>query len=230
MQCGPTRFVVDPRSLEAQAGLSHHIVVRETGFDVDGLEASAGIQDLYSSMAADGPRNDLIVEDVTSAIAEGRSPVVITERRDHLDHLAARLEHLAEVVVKLHGGMGTVERRAARKRLAQAGPRTSRLVLATGRYLGEGFDDARLDTLFLAMPVAWKGTIVQYAGRLHRRHPGKSEVRVYDYVDRNVPVLARMFEKRLKGYRSIGYEVHDDPFAFRLDGEGPYSDGADDLE
>src|SRR3989442_430476 len=80
-----------------------------------------------------------------------------------------------------------------------------RLLIATGRYVGEGFDDARLDTLFLAMPVSWKGTLVQYAGRLQRLHPGKTEVRIYDYVDRDVPMLARMFEKRLRGYRAIGY-------------------------
>jgi superfamily II DNA or RNA helicase len=81
------------------------------------------------------------------------------------------------------------------------------LVLATGRYIGEGFDDARLDTLFLTLPMSWKGTLVQYAGRLHRLHPDKSEVRIYDYVDRNVPMLARMFERRLRGYRAIGYST-----------------------
>ena len=82
-------------------------------------------------------------------------------------------------------------------------------MLATGRYVGEGFDDARLDTLFLAMPIAWRGTVVQCAGRLHRLHPGKKEVRIYDYVDRQVPVLTKMFEKRLRGYRALGYEVVD---------------------
>ena len=86
-----------------------------------------------------------------------------------------------------------------------------RLVLATGRYIGEGFDDARLDTLFLAMPVSWKGTLVQYTGRLHRLSPRKSEVRIYDYVDRAVSLLARMFEKRLRGYRAIGYAREETP-------------------
>lgn len=90
-------------------------------------------------------------------------------------------------------------------RLAAIPEDEERLILATGRYIGEGFDDARLDTLFLALPVSWKGTLVQYAGRLHRLHPGKREVQIYDYVDRNVPMLARMFEKRLRGYRAIGY-------------------------
>jgi superfamily II DNA or RNA helicase len=93
---------------------------------------------------------------------------------------------------------------------ASSSPRSAlvsapRLVLATGRYIGEGFDDARLDTLFLTMPVSWKGTLVQYTGRLHRLHPGKTEVRIYDYVDREVPLFVRMFAKRLRGYRAIGY-------------------------
>jgi len=85
------------------------------------------------------------------------------------------------------------------------------LVLATGRYVGEGFDDPRLDALFLALPVSWKGTLVQYTGRLHRLHPGKADVRIYDYVDKQVPMLARMFERRRKGYRTIGYREEELP-------------------
>ena len=101
--------------------------------------------------------------------------------------------------------MTSTERRAAATALASIPDNESRLVIATGRYIGEGFDDARLDTLFLAMPVSWKGTLVQYTGRLHRLRPGKTEVRIYDYVDRKVPMLIRMFEKGLRGYRAIGY-------------------------
>jgi superfamily II DNA or RNA helicase len=89
-----------------------------------------------------------------------------------------------------------------------------RLLLATGRYIGEGFDDPRLDTLFLALPVAWKGTLVQYTGRLHRLHPGKREIRIFDYVDREVPMLLRMFEKRLRGYRAIGYARGEAPLGY----------------
>jgi superfamily II DNA or RNA helicase len=97
------------------------------------------------------------------------------------------------------------ERHEVAVRLARIPDKEPRLVIATGRYVGEGFDDARLDTLFLTMPVSWKGTLVQYAGRLHRLHPGKTEVRIYDYVDREVPIFLRMFEKRVRGYRAIGY-------------------------
>ncbi len=105
--------------------------------------------------------------------------------------------------------MGKKRRRAAAEMLASIPDAEERVIVATGRFVGEGFDDARLDTLFLTMPVAWKGTLVQYAGRLHRRHHGKTDVRIFDYVDRNVPMLDRMFEKRLKGYRAMGYEVAD---------------------
>jgi superfamily II DNA or RNA helicase len=105
-------------------------------------------------------------------------------------------------------------RNAARDQLAAIPSDQERLVLATGRYVGEGFDDARLDTLFLALPVSWKGTLVQYTGRLHRLHPGKTEVRIYDYVDREVPMLLRMFERRLRGYRAIGYARGEAPLGF----------------
>jgi superfamily II DNA or RNA helicase len=105
------------------------------------------------------------------------------------------------------GRLSAKERRETMERLAAIPEHEVRLIAATGRYLGEGFDDPRLDTLILAMPFSWKGTIVQYAGRLHREHPGKQEVRVYDYVDANVPKLLRMHRKRLRGFRDIGYAV-----------------------
>lgn len=111
----------------------------------------------------------------------------------------------------LQGGMGVKKRREVIDRLSSIPDEDERLILATGRYIGEGFDDPRLDTLFLALPVSWKGTLVQYAGRLHRLHPGKSEVRIYDYVDRDSPMLMKMFGRRLRGYRSIGYAREDAP-------------------
>ena len=130
---------------------------------------------------------------------------MLTERRDHLDFLADRLRGFTKHLIVLSGGMGTKARREALDALNTLGNDEERLVLATGRYIGEGFDDSRLDTLFLTMPVSWRGTLVQYAGRLHRGHPGKTEVRIYDYADSRVPVLARMYERRLAGYRSIEY-------------------------
>jgi superfamily II DNA or RNA helicase len=115
--------------------------------------------------------------------------------------------------------MSARERRAMKERLAGIPDREERLVLATGRYIGEGFDDARLDTLFLTLPVSWKGTLIQYTGRLHRLHPRKREVRIFDYVDREVPMLLRMFERRLRGYRAIGYARGEAPLGFGETGD-----------
>lgn len=153
------------------------------------------------------------------AIAEGRSPLVLTERRDHLELLATRLATVCGHVIALRGGTGAKKRRESLARLRGVPPDEPRLVLATGRYVGEGFDDARLDTLFLAMPISWRGTLVQYAGRLHRPLPGKCEARIVDYVDRQVPVLTRMFERRMRGYREIGYRVAESPDAESARGE-----------
>jgi superfamily II DNA or RNA helicase len=110
--------------------------------------------------------------------------------------------------------MGAKADRAVRSQLEAIPSNEERLLLATGRYIGEGFDDARLDTLFLALPVSWKGTLVQYTGRIQRLHPGKREVRIFDYVDRQVPMLLRMFERRLRGYRAIGYARGEAPFGY----------------
>jgi superfamily II DNA or RNA helicase len=142
---------------------------------------------------------------VIEALEHGLSPILLTERKDHLEYFATQLSKVARHLVVLQGGRSALQRRDVKRQLAAIPDEEERLVLATGRYIGEGFDDARLDTLFLALPVAWKGTLIQYAGRLHRLHPSKQEVRIFDYVDSEVPVLLRMFQKRLRGYRGLGY-------------------------
>lgn len=208
-QLGPVRFAIDARNTAAEHVFEHRLVVRETSFRL--AEASApGIQELYGALAADRSRNDIILDDVAKALAEGRSPVLLTERRDHLEHFVERMQDRVRHLVILRGGMGAKQRREVAEQLASIPAGEERLLLATGRFLGEGFDDARLDTLFLALPVSWKGTLVQYAGRLHRQSHGKSEVRIYDYVDRHVPMLARMFERRMKGYRAMSYASEGD--------------------
>jgi superfamily II DNA or RNA helicase len=131
--------------------------------------------------------------------------MILTERRDHLESLARALRDKLPHVVVLHGGVPAKARRQALHHLAQLPDDEPRVVLATGRYIGEGFDDPRLDTLLLTMPIAWKGTVVQYAGRLHRTHPAKRDARIYDYVDADVPVLRRMYAKRLRAYQKMGY-------------------------
>ena len=219
MQLGPVRSVIDPRSQAAKRPFAQRLVVRETAFEARSQAVRPGIQELYASLAVDERRNDQIFDDVVACLEEGRSPILLTERRDHLEHFAERLRRFARHVVVLHGGMGARSRRAALAQLAAIPADEERLVLATGRDAGEGFDDSRLDTLFLALPISWRGTLEQYAGRLHRLHPGKTEVRIFDYVDRQVPVLLRMFERRLRGYRSIGYARGEAPLGLAEDTE-----------
>ncbi len=202
MQLGPIRHVT--RAGACADWPVHKLIVRDTLFTAPAAETS--IQSLYASLAADEQRNDLLFDDILRSLEDGRSPLVLTERRDHLEYLVDRLRRFAKNVIVLHGGMGEKSRVAALRMMSEIAPEEERLVVATGRYIGEGFDDARLDTLFLTMPVAWKGTIVQYAGRLQRANVGKKEVRVYDYVDSQVPVLGRMFDKRLRGYRALGFK------------------------
>jgi superfamily II DNA or RNA helicase len=225
MQLGPVRFAVDAKSQAARRPFEHRLIARDTAFVGGALDAAQGIQTLYAALAGDERRNRLILDDVVQAIQERRSPILLTERKDHLEHLAIRLRPFVQHLVVLRGGMTPSERREVTAQLAGIPENEPRLVLATGRYIGEGFDDARLDTLFLTMPVSWKGTLVQYAGRLHRLHPSKTEVRIYDYVDRQVPLFQRMFEKRLRGYRAIGY-ARDDGALIDDVGSGATGDAA----
>lgn len=205
MQLGPVRFASSRQRHATEQTFEQRLILRETNFGVGDLGPDAGIQEIYAVLAANEDRNMLIFGDVLKSLEEGRSPVLLTERKDHLDLLAERFRKFTRHLVVLKGGMTARKRKEAMERLASIPNDEERLILATGRHLGEGFDDVRLDTLFLTLPVSWKGTLVQYAGRLHRHRPEKSEIRIYDYVDRNVPMLARMFEKRMKGYRALGY-------------------------
>ena len=205
MQIGPTRFKADADAQMDQQAFDHRLVIRETAFKLTSQESEITIQRLYSLLMTDKQRNEQIIDDVLLAMDEGRSPILLTERKAHLEHLHDRLRGFVRHIVILRGGRSAKQRREATEQLESIPLDDERLILATGRYIGEGFDDARLDTLFLALPVSWKGTLVQYAGRLHRQHTGKHEVRIVDYVDRQVPVLARMFERRRAGYRAMGY-------------------------
>ena len=168
------------------------------------------MHELYAALAVNKGRNDLIYVDLLRAIKAGRSPILLTERTSQVDEFAGRLIGLVKHVVVLKGGMGVKQRRSVAKQLAAIPNAEARVLLATGRYIGEGFDDARLDTLFLAMPISWRGTLQQYVGRLHRLHDSKREVIVYDYVDGCVPVLAAMYSKRVRGYEAVGYQIQED--------------------
>lgn len=207
------RFRVDPKGQAAHAPFEHRLIVRETTFRATRKPAHDSIQSIYHALTNDAARNEHILNDVIATIDEGRSPILLTERKDHLEFFARHLNGFVKHIVVLQGGMSMKQRQDALDRLARIPVAEERLILATGRYIGEGFDDARLDTLFLALPVSWKATIIQYSGRLHR-HRRKTEVRIYDYVDREVPVLLRMLEKRLRTYRAIGYARGEAPLGF----------------
>jgi superfamily II DNA or RNA helicase len=207
MQCGPVRSEIREYELNSQPALHHVLICRNTGFTLPQTENEPSIQDIYSLLIADETRNKLILDDILKSLEEGRSPILLTERREHLEYFSSQLTKVVKNVIVLRGGMGIKQRRTIAEQLASISESENRILVATGRYIGEGFDDARLDTLFLALPVSWKGTLVQYAGRLHRIHAGKTDVRIYDYVDRNIPMLVRMFQKRLRGYRAMGYEM-----------------------
>lgn len=209
MQCGPVRYRVDAKKQAAIRPFDHKVIFRRTEFRLarSGPDEKPGIQQLYAGLAPDSARNDLIFDDVLAALEAGRSPVVLTERKEHLEALAGRLSKFAKNVIVLRGGMSIRQSRAAAESLAAIPDDEERVLVATGRYLGEGFDDARLDTLFLTMPISWRGTLAQYAGRLHRLHASKRDVIIYDYVDENEPMLSKMAAKRSVGYRSLGYRA-----------------------
>jgi len=232
MQCGPVRHRVDARRQAEERPFSHHVLVRPTGF-VAGGEPDPDMRLEYLRLCKElvhsPSRNRLICDDVLAAVAAGRNSVILTERTAHLELLAEQLRSRAGCsdtqqedvkgsggmqsrgpglhLITLQGGMGRKALGAALEQLTTIPAGEVRVVLATGKFIGEGFDDPRLDTLFLAMPVSWRGTIAQYVGRLHRLHEGKREAQVYDYVDLDVPMLSRMFDRRCAGYEAVGYTI-----------------------
>jgi superfamily II DNA or RNA helicase/very-short-patch-repair endonuclease len=210
MQCGPVRHRVNAKAEAMRRPFTHSVLVRPTAFQTampPPPDKRVEFTSLYGELVGDDSRNRRICEDVIEAVESGRSPLVLTERNEHLDILANQLEGRAGYVIVLRGGMGKKQREALDAAIAAVSTEKGRVILATGRYIGEGFDDARLDTLFLTLPVSWHGTIAQYAGRLHRIYDGKREVRIYDYADLNVPMLARMFDRRCRGYEAVGYSI-----------------------
>jgi superfamily II DNA or RNA helicase len=211
MQCGPIRYHRSAKKDAAFSSLEHKVIPRYTNFNCNDQNGAATIQDIYAALVSDKTRNDLIVQDLKEALAAGRSPLVLTSRTEHLKRMAECLSGIAPRVFILKGGMGIRQRKKLAESIAAIPPGEPRVLIATGSYIGEGFDDPRLDTLFLAMPVSWKGTLQQYVGRLHRLHENKTEVRVYDYADVQVPMLARMYKKRLAGYAALGYILDDRP-------------------
>jgi len=219
MQCGPGRHRVNARTQAASRPFEHFVLVQPTAFlpkRSPDSDKRVEFQGLYQELISDEVRTRRICDDVIESVRDGRSPLVLTERNDHLDLLEQGLANGVRHVIVLRAGMGKKQRQAVADRLAAIPRDEARVILATGKYVGEGFDDPRLDTLFLTLPVSWRGTIAQYAGRLHRLYDGKREVRIYDYADLNVPMLARMFDRRCRGYEAVGYTISFRPARSRV--------------
>jgi superfamily II DNA or RNA helicase len=210
MRCGPIRYRVDAKTAAAMRPFEHTVFVRPTSFSPTkpaNEDTRLRFHELYEEIVKDEVRNQLICSEVISAIQRGRSPIILTERTDHLELLFDKLSAQVQHLIVLRGGMSSKEISAATNQIANIPANEPRVLLATGKFVGEGFDDARLDTLFLTMPVSWKGTIAQYVGRLHRLYASKQEVQVYDYADLGVPLLERMFNRRCQGYEAVGYKI-----------------------
>ena len=206
MQCGPIRFSADAKSQLAKQSFDRYLIPRFTSYRSI-TEDRQTITAMYQSLSEDTVRNNLIVNDICKAVDSGRTPIILTNRTSHVTLLAEKLKTTIPNVITLTGSGSTKDKREALQRLQTISPSEPLVIVATGKYVGEGFDYPRLDTLFLALPISWKGLVAQYAGRLHRENEGKKDVRIYDYIDIHEPVCDSMYRKRLKGYASIGYKT-----------------------
>ena len=206
MQCGPIRFSADAKSQIAKQSFDRYLIPRFTSYRSI-TEDRQTITAMYQLLSEDTVRNDLIVKDICKAVDSGRTPIILTNRTSHVTLLAEKLKTTIPNVITLTGSGSTKDKRGALQRLQTISPSEPLVIVATGKYVGEGFDYPRLDTLFLALPISWKGLVAQYAGRLHRENEGKKDVRIYDYIDIHEPVCDSMYRKRMKGYASIGYKT-----------------------
>ncbi|MBK7146989.1 MAG: DEAD/DEAH box helicase family protein [Xanthomonadales bacterium] len=203
MQCGPIRHRA-ARPAEAP----HHLSVTPNFIESPiELAPDAGIQDVFRHLAQDSARSRAVASAISAAYRNGRKVLVLTERTEHIDAILAAIAEEIPAPFVLHGRMSKKQRAALVTALNALPPNAPRVLLATGKLVGEGFDHPPLDTLVLAMPVSWKGTLQQYAGRLHRDHAGKEDVRIIDFVDTAHRALLRMWDKRQRGYRAMGYRM-----------------------
>jgi len=203
MQCGPIRHKAS-RSASAPNDLEVRPVSRNEHIE---LGPEAGIQDVFRYLANDVLRTESIALQIKTAFESGRKVLVLTERTEHLDAIRVALKEKELTPFVLHGRMSKNQRANLLVELNALEPEVPRILLATGKLVGEGFDHPPLDTLVLAMPVSWRGTLQQYAGRLHREHASKTDVRIIDFVDTGHPALLRMWAKRQNGYKVMGYRI-----------------------
>ena len=203
MQCGPIRHTsLNPASAPHDLEVAPHLLHKR----ID-LPQESGIQDVFRHLANDPERTAAIASEIANSYNQGRKVLVLTERTEHLAAIQSALKDKLPTPMVLHGRMPKKERAKLIAELNSLSPEAPRVLLATGKLIGEGFDHPPLDTLVLAMPISWKGTLQQYAGRLHREHSTKTDVRIIDFVDTGHPALLRMWDKRQRGYRAMGYRI-----------------------
>ena len=207
MLLGPVRFQYSAKEKAAEQGIGHYVIPRFTRTVLPIGQEKIHVTQAYECLRENKSRNEMIVEDVKRALENGRTPVILTRFTNQAAALYNLLRPAAQNSFLLTGEMPKKERDAAMRAMAHVPPEESLVLVATGQLVGEGFDFPRLDTLFLATPVSWKGVVEQYAGRLHRDYPGKNDVLIYDYVDSHIPVFDNMYAKRLRTYKRIGYTL-----------------------
>jgi superfamily II DNA or RNA helicase len=210
LECGPIRYKVDAKAQAKKRPFDHYMVPRFTGLSLASLHDDKQIPTILNDIMADDRRNKLLLGDIVAALKDGRQPLILTERTEHVRMLADALADDCDNVIALIGAMSKKLKRAVNERIAALQDAEQFVLVATGKYIGEGFDFPRLDTLFITMPIAARSKVTQYIGRLHRLYEGKKDVLVYDYVDIGVPVLERMYHKRIKAYKAAGYKVLSD--------------------
>lgn len=210
-QCGKILFSTSSKQMNKMQNFDHYFIPRFSNFhfkpDSNTTDKNRSINSYYAELVKNEARNELIAEDVKNAVKNGRTPLVLSDRIEHLETLEKHLKNSAKNVILITGRGTSKQKKTQLEKLNSIPKEESLIVLATGKYAGEGFDQPRLDTLMLVFPFSWKGTLAQYCGRLHRNFAGKNEVQIYDYVDFRIPVFDRMYQNRLKGYRQLGYSV-----------------------
>ncbi len=212
MQCGPV--VADVNHNSVKKDFEKYLIPRYTFFNFMNpmiKPEEVTISDIYTAMCENSQRNLMICSDVTEALKQNRGCIILSERKEHLKFFENYFAGRTDNMIILTGGMTPVVRASAIEKMKSVPKNEEMLILATGKFLGEGFDEARLDTLFLTMPISWKGTLAQYAGRLNRDYVGKKDARIYDYIDDKIPMMAKMYKRRLEGYRALGYKETEIP-------------------
>lgn len=206
---GPIRYQYTSKDRAKEQGIAHLVYPRFTRAVAPGaLREKMHANDAYEIVRHNEDRDELIIRDVKRCIEEGRTPVILSKCVDHSQRLYERLEDYADRIFLLSGSNSKRRHRELLEQMKQVKPEESMLLVATGKLIGEGFDFPRLDTLIMATPVAGKSVVEQYAGRLNRDYEGKKNVIIYDYVDSHISMFDKMYYKRLRAYKQIGYEIY----------------------